>query len=443
MTIDEMKRKILSDRELVLNGDFQEREFALQEMPGMATVIVGARRIGKTSLMKRYAAELIRNGVEKERVCYLSFFSSDDLDFKFSLIVDAYYGLYPEFSQDSNVWFFLDEVQVVENWGGGVSYLMEAHPCHVVITGSSARMLSTDIADALRGRCIPLEFYPLSFNEFLSFNGIRHEMKEFYSDDERNMLAKQFLSYMKRSSYPQLYSNDNTELRKLVLNSYYDLTFSRDIIDRYDITRSSMLRALMKRIVKNSGSPYSVRKLVNILDSAGFKTSIALVSSYINMMCDTCFMKEIAIYGTEKEKDRNPRKLYVIDYQMAVLFREFSSANGIILEHIVLAVILRYSHLNVCYYRTKEDFETDFILSDDDNTPKFLIQVTDDYEAAMDREVKSLEAAMGETGLREGIIVSMNTDDVLESKHGTIKVIPAWRFALNASSIFSKGDWLH
>ena len=437
MTLDEMKRKILSDRELVTETAFKAREAKLIGMDGMATVIVGARRIGKTSLMKHYAKSLIDNGLSPEHICYLSFFTAADLDFPFSLIEDAYYGLYPELTKDKDVWFFLDEVQGIRNWGGGVAHLMEAHPCRVVITGSSAKMLSTDIADELRGRSISQRLFPLSFSEFLDFNGIPYERKEVYSDNERNILSKQFRIYMQRSSYPQLYANDDSELRKIVLNSYFDLTFSRDLIDRYDISRSAMLRYLMRRIVKNSSSPYTIRKLVNVLESAGFRTSIPLVSSYLDMLEDTCFVKEVTIYGTEKVKDRNPRKMYTADHQMATLFRGFESSTGIILEHIVLSSTLRYSKLNPCYYRSKDDLEVDFILSDDDAMPHKLIQVTDDLNTSREREIRALQQAMAETGLRSAIIVSMDNRETIDTQNGSIEVIPAWDFALNAPGILS------
>lgn len=68
----------------------------------------------------------------------------------------------------------------------------------------------------------------------------------------------------------------------------------------------------------------------------------------------------------------------VTDHQMAVLFREFSSSSGIILEHIIYSTLQRYSKLNICYYRSGKGYETDFILSDEDSVPHYLIQVTDD-----------------------------------------------------------------
>lgn len=437
MTLEEMKRKIITDRELVTEASYLEREKEITIIDGLATVIVGARRAGKTSYMKKYAADLIAQGIPPEKICYLSFFTSADTDFPFSLIEDAYYGLYPEYSRDNDVWFFFDEIQSIRGWGGGVAYLMESHPCHVMISGSSAKMLSVDIANELRGRCIPERMYPLSFHEFLDFNQISHERKPVYSDNERNILAKQFRLYMERGSYPLLCNIENKETRRIILNSYFDLTFSRDIIERYDISKSSMLRFLMRRLVKNSGSPYTIRKLIHSLESAGYKATIPVVSSYISMMTDSCFLSEVSIYGTESKKEHNPRKLYAVDHQMAVLFREFSSSSGIILEHIIYSVLQRYSKLNICYYRSEKGYETDFILSDEDSVPHYLIQVTDDWSVSREREIRGIAAAIEETGLANGIIITMDNEEIIETGKWKIQVIPAWKFALNAPDIFS------
>lgn len=432
MNITEMQEKILSDRDLVTAHDYFERDFSLREVKGMATCIVGGRRTGKTSFLKNYARKLIDNGLGKEKICYLSFFTSDDMSFPFSLISDAYFSLYPNYRTEE-VYFFLDEIESISSWGGGVSYLMEKYPlAHVFITGSSAKYLSSEIATELRGRSLSWKFYPLSFKEFLSFNGITYEGKErAYSSAEQVSLIHWFTEYMERSSYPALYDNSDKEVRKLTLSAYFDTVFSRDLIERYDVSRGGLMKALLRRMVKNSGSSYTVRKLVSVMNSIGYPTSIELVSSYLDIILTSSFMISVPIFGTEKQVERNARKMYVIDHQMAVLFREFVAGTGIILEHIILMELRRRTNLNIAYYRAKNDEECDFILYDDDKMPHLLVQVTDDFENAKERELRGLVSAMDETGLKKGYIVTSSQSELINLDGREITVIPAWKFVLS------------
>lgn len=431
MNMTEMQEKILSDRALVILSSYFDRDFSVKESKGMATCIVGGRRTGKTSYMKAYAKKLIDSGIDERRICYLSFFTSDDMSFPFSLISDAYYSLYPEYRSEE-VYFFLDEIEAIKNWGGGVSYLMESYPnAHVFITGSSAKYLSSEIATELRGRSLSWSFYPLSFKEFLRFNAVQYSSeKGVYSLQDQAVLVHWFNEYMERGSYPALYNNNDKEIKKLTLSSYFDTVFSRDLIERFDVSRGALLKALLRCMIKNSGSPYTVRKLVSALKSMGYSTSIELVSSYLEMMISSSFMINVPIYGTEKQAERNDKKMYVIDHQMAVLYREFDRCSGIILEHIVLMELRRRTNLSIAYYRSKNDEECDFIVYDDDKAPQLLVQVTDDYERSKEREVKGILAAMNETGLRNGYIVTMSSSELIAKENKSITVIPAWRFVL-------------
>ena len=432
MDIRQMQDKIKNDRELILNCNYNERDFKFTEVEGFATIITGARRIGKASFLKLFGKKLINDGLNPDKICYLSFFTSEDLSFPFSLIQEAYYGLYPNFSKDKDVYFILDEVQGIKNWKGGIAYLLEMHPCHVIVTGSSAKYLSTDIATELRGRSLQWKFYPLSFHEFLLFNSIAVDNEKTYSEEERALLSHWFSIYMERSSYPALALNSEVEIKKMVLNSYYDLVFSRDLIDRFEISKSSMLRALLRRLIKNSGSPYTIRKLVNNLKSMGYSTSIELVSEYIKMILDTSFLIEVPIFGTEKQQERNDRKLYVIDHQMAILFKEFGENTGTIIEHIVLMAIKRSTNYNISYYRTKNNYECDFLVYDEERSIKALIQVTDNWDEAKEREIRAMIATLEETGLKKGLIIAFNSFETIEHEGKKIDVVPAWRFALNA-----------
>ncbi len=432
MDIAAIKEKILSDREYIFSRTYTERDFTFSELPGMAVIIVGARRSGKTSWLRSYARMLIDGGLPKEKVCYMNFFERLE-GMTIPLVEKAYFELYPGFQNDSEVRFLFDEVQNIEGWGPGVSVLMDRHPCHVILTGSSAKYLSTDIADEMRGRGLPFSFYPLSFREFCRFNGKVVDGGGYYTATEQNTLSNLFLSYLQRGSYPVLASVDDEALRQMVLNDYFDLAYSRDIIDRFEVMKGSLLRRLLFRIVKNSGSPYTVARLVHMLKSEGFPTSAELISSYIEMIKDTRFIEEVDIYGTETEKRRNPKKLYAIDHQMAVLFREFGYSEGVVLEHAVFSSLLR-TGLKINYYRDENGYETDFVASDISMTPTALVQVSYSLGENRDREIRGLRSAMAAFNLKRGLIITMDEEGHEEYEEGSIDIIRGWRFALNPES---------
>lgn len=150
------------------------------------------------------------------------------------------------------------------------------------------------------------------------------------------------------------------------------------------------------------------------------------------MILDTSFFIEVPIFGTEKQQERNDRKLYVIDHQMAILFKEFGENTGTIIEHIVLMAIKRSTNYNISYYRTKNDYECDFLLYDEERSIKALIQVTDNWDKAKEREIRAMIAALEETGLKKGLIIAFNSFETIEHEGKKIDVVPAWRFALNA-----------
>ena len=115
----------------------------------------------------------------------------------------------------------------------------------------------------------------------------------------------------------------------------------------------------------------------------------------------------------QKNRERNDKKMYVIDHKMAVLYREAEKGTGIILEHIILMELKRRTSLNIAYYRTKNDEEYDFILYDDESTPRLLLQVTDDYEKVKERQLSGLVSAMEETGLKKGYIVTSYSAEII------------------------------
>ena len=168
------------------------RDVDYYETPTLATVIKGMRRTGKTYVTYAHIQALISKGVELGRIIHLNF--EDDrlrgmtVD-RLHLIEEAHAELYPEFAR-AKKWFFLDELQDIVGWESYARRLVDTPNIQLCLTGSSSKLLSAEIATAMRGRAVPIEVFPLSFREFLRFNGIFSKLppRGVYTTAEREAL---------------------------------------------------------------------------------------------------------------------------------------------------------------------------------------------------------------------------------------------------------------
>ena len=380
MEISQLKQKILDDAKLIFKDSLIERNFSISFIPNKVNVITGARRCGKTSEMRLIARKFIESGIDKRKICYMTFFEDSFIDsaVTVSQIEKAYYELYPEYYRDNEVVFLFDEIQVLKNWGAGITSLMERHPVKVILTGSSARYLSFDIATELRGRAISDQFFPLSFHEFMLFNNVSINLKDEYPSEEEAVIRNMFSLFLERGSYPELATLDDAVLRNKILSSYIDLMFSRDLIERFEIGKPSELRTLMRRILKTSSTPQSLKRIEHSLNSSGYRISSPTISSYISMMEDAAIISSVPRFGKEKVQKSNPTKYYAVDFALVKFLNEFSEMKGIKEEIMVHSHLLRKNR-KIFYYRTNNGYEVDFVISNDDLAPLSLIQVTDAF----------------------------------------------------------------
>ncbi len=160
-----------------LYGDFLERElpeltertFDYEPIEGKALALIGMRRVGKTYLCYQLMQHLLSQGVPKENILYLNF-EADRL-FEFELpdcqtILDVFYAQQPG-KKSEHCYFFFDEIQNVAHWERFIRRLIDTENVSVYVTGSSAKLLSTEIATRLRGRALDREVFPFSFDEYL------------------------------------------------------------------------------------------------------------------------------------------------------------------------------------------------------------------------------------------------------------------------------------
>ena len=410
-----------------------ERNIPLVTVSGKATTCIGVRRAGKSTYMNQIAQNLIADGISPMNMLFVNFF--DDrlygIDEKgLGLIIEAYFSLYPEKKGQETIYCFFDEIQMTKNWEPFVDRIMRTEKCEVFITGSSARMLSKEIASQMRGRAISWEIFPFSFREYLKHNNIQAGRN--LSSKERLLLQKAFEGYWETGGFPETLGCKKN-MRIKIHQEYFQTILLRDLIERHNISHPLSLTALTHHLINNVANLYSINKLTGMLQSLGHSAPKQTISSYIDGCEDAYFLFPVHIYNASISKSRrNPKKIYAIDHSFVKSISSGILVNsGHLLENLIF-IALRRETEKIYYYRTKTGKEVDFMAIMQDGN-KMLVQVSETLaeEKTKQREMSALIDAMGETGQKETYIVTRNESDTIDTKQGMIHVVPAWKFLLD------------
>lgn len=410
------------------------RHLEIKPLPGKATICIGVRRCGKSTFMQQLMAGLEHRGIAKENLASINFVDDrlHSLDAQsIGAVAEAYYLLYPQKKGVETVHFFFDEIQAIPGWELFVERLMRTEKCEIYITGSSAQMLSKEIATQMRGRSLSWEVFPFSFAEFLTAKGIGHTGP--FSTKKRLTIQKTFDDYWKTGGFPEVLDLDD-RMRIKVHQEYFQAILFRDLVERHDISHPKALKDLAHQLLDNAGSFYSINSLFGHLKSHGHKLQKAHVGQYLDWMEDSYFLFSVRLFDASLSRSlANPKKVYCVDHAMV---RSISSGiltnSGHLLENLVFNILRRRTS-EIFYYRTKTGKEVDFIVPGE-GTQKQLIQVCESLveEKTRKREVSALVEAMKECGLKEATIVTRNESATLETPSGMVKLVPAWSFALES-----------
>jgi predicted AAA+ superfamily ATPase len=421
--------------------DFQEmplatgvpRRMGLTPVAGKASVCIGVRRGGKSTYMCQIMEHLLAGGVQRRNILYLNFFD-DRLHGlcreNLNLILEAYYSLYPEKKQTEKVYFFFDEIQAIAGWEPFVERLMRTEQCEIYITGSSAHMLSREIATQMRGRALSWEMFPFSFREFLDFHGI--EGSPPFSAKARLLVQKRFEDFWERGGFPEVAGLDR-RLRIKTHQEYFNAVLFRDLIERHDVSHPKAITDLAHRLVDNIASLYTVNSLTGYLKSLGHKAPKAAVSEYLAWFEDAYFLFTVRIFDASLSRaNANPKKVYCIDHSLVTSVSSGILVNsGHLLENLVFTALRRMTP-DICYVKTRSGREVDFIASLEDRS-RMLVQVCESLAdpQTRKREITALSEAMVELNLAAGVIVTRGEEGIIDDATGKITIVPAWRFLLD------------
>ena len=375
------------------------RDVRLPAIPGKAFAIIGVRRSGKTSFLAQCRAARLHGGapsesqllllLEDERLAGLTV---ADLGW----LIEEHARRFPGLHAGDGITWYLDEVQLVPGWEGLVRRLMDTGGIEVFVTGSSARLLSREVATSLRGRAMEVLVHPFSFREAL-----RHTGDEPTGQAEKDTgpvaFDQRLRRYLVEGGFPEAQGADPGD-RAALLGGYVDVVVLRDVIDRHGVTNPLALRWLQRQLLANPGGGFSVKKQYDTLRSQGVRVGKDTLHAYLGYLEDAFLVRTVSLHAaSERQRMVNPRKAYPVDPGLIPLFASGGrSYQGHALETAILLELERRGW-EVSYVRTPEGWEVDFCAHRPGEAP-LLVQVCLETggDRTWQREVRALQSA-GET----------------------------------------------
>ncbi|MBG7607757.1 MAG: ATP-binding protein [Verrucomicrobia bacterium] len=413
------------------------RDAALPTIKGKAITVIGMRRAGKTSYLYQCRADYIAAGRTPSRLIYFNFEDERLGDIRadqLHLIADIHLRLFPE-PENEPVTLFLDEIQIVPGWETFIRRLLDTAGYEVFLSGSSAKLLSREIATSMRGRAWEITIHPFSFKEFL-----RHHQKEIpaktsaITNRKATALDHQFARYLEIGGFPEAQGLPTPERRQL-LQGYIDVLLLRDVIERHQVANVTALRWLVRRLLSSPAGLFSVTKFAADMKSQGIAVGRETLYAYLSHIEDAFLLHTIPV-ATDSEKRRqvNPRKIYPADTALIPVFDRSGKRNtGHLLETAVF-IELQRRQADISYVKTPDGYEVDFLARHPDNSEE-LIQVCTsiDDPGTLAREVRALQDAANEYPRAKQLILTLESRLPFPAVPPPIQVLPAWQWMLQAA----------
>ncbi len=413
--------------------NIQKRDLRLAKTNKIHT-IVGARRSGKTYLLYNKILELESSGVLRKRIIYLNFENPvlDDISYKeIKEILNIHWSIYPEVV-NKKLYLFIDEPQVIERWESAVRGLCDDLDVEIFLTGSSSRLLSKEIATNLRGRSITTLLLTLSFREYLIFKNFQYSLNRL-STKKRAEIKNNFDKFLKFGSYPEIVLENDKENKIKILKDYLDLTIYKDLVDRYNLNNTRLMKTLIDLIISSCAKEFSINKHYLDLKSRGLKVSKSTMYEYFSTLEDSFFMFSLKRFSySKKTENLSIPKVYLGDIGFLNLY---SLENyGQRLENIVFLELTRRmikAPLLKLNYWQLDNREVDFVVSKGRKVQS-IIQVCYNIDNidTREREIKSLLKCLDELKFEKGIIITRDTDEEIVIGNKIIKIIPIWKWLL-------------
>ena len=351
---------------------------------------------------------------------YLNFDNYSLLDaWDANLVMRMLDDVYPGYE-----YILLDEVQNLDGWDLWVSELYRLGK-NLVITGSNARMLSSEMATVLTGKYLQLEMLPFSLEEFFDWNKL--DLHCLNPEDKTNSLVLAD-DYLRNGGYPEVVAS--RQMTRSYLDTLFDSIVWKDVAKRHNVRNVTDLNNLAMYLVSNFCNPVSANDLTTEL---GF-SSVNTTRKYMDYLHEPYLFYYLSRYNNKlKLMKKAPRKVYVVDNGF-VTSKAFSLSDnlGRLLENQVFIELVRRGYdveRTMFYYRSRNDKEVDFVLCKEAHIER-LVQVCYDMSnpKTEKREVDSIVECAGELKCSNLVIVTNNDKRTIEKDGYKIDVVPITEF---------------
>lgn len=375
-------------------------------------LITGPRRVGKST----QALLMLRD----RNFAYLNFDSQSLLEaWDANLVMRMLDDVYPGYE-----YLLLDEVQNLDAWDLWVSELFRMGK-NLVITGSNARMLSSEMATVLTGKYLQVEMLPFSLDEFFDWNKLDLRVLQPEQKMEATVLAD---DYLRNGGYPEVVAS--RQLTRSYLDTLFDSIIWKDVARRHNVRNITDLNNLAIYLLSNFCNPVSANDLAVEL---GF-SSVNTTKKYMDYLHEPYLFYYLSRYNNKlKLMTKASRKVYVVDNGF-VTSKAFSLSDnlGRLLENQVFVELIRRGYdvdKTIFYYRSRNDKEVDFVLRKGTHIDK-LVQVCYDMSSPKTekREVDSIVECANELKCNNLFIVTNDDKRIIDKDGYTINVVPISEF---------------
>lgn len=383
-------------------------------------VLVGIRRAGKSYLLYQQMQKLLAEGHDWSEMLYLNFederlegFTAMD----FNLILEAHFEIYGK-----RPMLFLDEIQNIVGWEKFARRLADSK-YKVIITGSNAKMLSSDIQTTLGGRYLPIQVYPYSFGEFLDVHGVKHDKLSLLTTEGKAMVTNRLKDYIHHGGFPE---GALMKAKRDYLLSVYQKIYLGDIVARNGVSNVFGLKVMIKKIAESIRQPISFSRIANIISTTGAKLSTTSAIKYMEFMESSWLISKVTNIASKLADKESNAKYYFSDNGILDLF--LMDTDTALLENLAAINLIRRFGRDDAVFFYNQGVEVDFYVPETETAIQVSVSLRD--EDTRRREVKALEALPKVLPCKHRCIITYDETDEWRLSDKGIEVIPVWKWLL-------------